>query len=109
MVWQSNRRHRRRGKDGEAVIDLENIKSQSVFWSCAPRIRLLVLDMATEIERLDAEKAELLALIGTILSRWSFSNNQQPTHTWHDRSDCATLAAKIISEAVIESITQENP
>jgi hypothetical protein len=40
------------------------------------------------IARLEAQVRELEGLLDLYERRWRFDDNQQHTHTWHDREDC---------------------
>lgn len=44
--------------------------------------------LAAEVERLAAENERLRAACRMVLDRWTFSNQQVHTHTWHDWADC---------------------
>ncbi len=67
--------------------------------------------MAKELEKRDAREElrrlalltnaapDLLAALNMVLARWTFDNNQQHTHTWHDWADCAEVICAAIAKA----------
>lgn len=56
-------------------------------------------EMIAELNRLRALNAELLAACKLVRDRWTFSNAQRHTHTWHDWADCKPVIDAAISKA----------
>ncbi len=55
-------------------------------------------DLAWAVQRIESleleQKAMLLDIAMMLKQRWTFDNNQQHTHSWHDMQDCLTAIAK---------------
>ena len=46
-----------------------------------------------------SQRDALLAACEMVLERWTFSNDQQHTHTWHDWADCKPVLDAAIAKA----------
>ena len=58
----------------------------------------LAAEAAGKLDRLAAEVGRLRQALSLVQRRWTFDNNQQPTHTWHDWADC-----KAVIEAALDA------
>lgn len=52
----------------------------------------------SDLIRLEAERKELREALYLVKRRWTFSEDQQPTHTWHDREDCMEVIRKALAK-----------
>lgn len=50
-----------------------------------------------QIAAKDAEIERLKAACEMVLKRWTFDNDQQHTHNWHDRTDCTEAIRAALS------------
>lgn len=59
-------------------IDLEEVEGNCYLLAAAP---------------------DLLGACQMVLERWTFNNDQQHTHTWHDMQDCAEVIRAAMAKA----------